>query len=52
MMKDSLLICSNSVIDNDFDEIKEALISPLFFEHSFIKLSKILITKKYSSFFN
>ena len=36
---------SNSDDDNSFDEIKEAFISPLFFEHSFKKLSTIFLTK-------
>ena len=31
--------------NNSVDEIKEALISPLFFEHNFKKLSKIFLTK-------
>ena len=41
----SLLILSNSVSDNSFDEIKEAFTSPLFFEHNFKKLSIIFDTK-------
>ena len=41
----SLLIFSNSPEDNSLDEIKEALISPLFFEHNFRKLFKIFLTK-------
>ena len=42
----SLLISSSSVVDNSFDEMSEALISPLFLEHNFKKLSEIFFTKK------
>ena len=45
MNDNSLLIFSNSNDDNSFDEIKEALISPLFFEHNLKKLSTIFLTK-------
>ena len=36
----------SSVWDNSFDEINDALISPLFCEQSLKKLSIILFTKK------
>ena len=42
----SLLIFANSSVDSSFDEIIEALISPLFFEHNLKKLSVIFLTKK------
>ena len=42
----SLLIFSNSESDNSFEEIKEALISPLFLRHNFKKLSIIFEIKK------
>ena len=41
----SLLIFTNSDSDSSFEEIKEALISPLFLRQSFKKLSIILEIK-------
>ena len=41
----SLLISSNSFDDSSLDEINEALISPLFFEHNFKKASVIFLIK-------
>ena len=42
----SVLMSLSSVWDNSFEEINDALISPLFCEQSLKKLSIILFTKK------